>query len=828
MPDIVMTLFLVAALLIVVSLLQPLATRLSLPHSVLLAGLGIGLGILSVFPVGDVGLGPVGGLLATVGEVRITADAILYVFLPILLFQTGLTVDVRRMMDDFAPILLMAVVAVVVCTLFVGFALASVSSAGLVACLVVGAIIATTDPVAVVAIFRDLGAPRRLSILVEGESVFNDAAAIALFTVLVGILITGGEVGVAGAAFTFAKLFLGGLAAGFLAARAAAVLLRPLRNLPLAETTVTVGLAYLVFIVAEHYVQVSGIVAVVTAALVIGSTGRMRLTPESWRRLMQVWDQLGFWASTLIFIVASMLVPRFLIDIGIADAALLAVLVVAALVARAAVLWGLLPLLSAAGLAERVGHAYRLVILWGGLRGAVTLALALAVTENPLLSPETKRFVAVLATGFVLFTLLVNATTLRPVIRMLGLDRLDPVEEAVRNRAIALALANVAERIGDIARDYHLSPERTAEAVEAYEARIRLADADAGDRLTATQQIELGLIALSGREEELYLDHHAGQVISHSAMVALIATAGRLRDGVKSGGLEGYVEAAEASLRFPFGLRAAHALHRLLRLEGPLARRLADRFESLLISRLVIEELAAFTRAKLRPLLGRDTCNRLGAVLSDRRESCERALEALRLQYPDYAGALEQRFLRQAALRMEDVEYRALLSESVISQEIHADLRRRLDVEWQAVAARPPLDLGLNTADLVRRFPMFEGLPDGELAAVGGLLRPRLAYPGERLVTKGERGDAMYLISSGAVEVVLPEPVRLGRGDFFGELALLTNRRRVADVVAIGYCRLLALNGRDFRRFLKAHPEIRARIRAVADERLKRPDEAAA
>src|SRR5690606_16150546 len=110
-----------------------------------------------------------------------TAETILSIFLPVLLFQAGLTIDVRRMMDDAVPILVLAVVAVLVCSAFVGLALDAVSDVGLVACLMLGAIVATTDPVAVIGIFRDLGAPRRLSLLVEGESLFNDAAAIALF-----------------------------------------------------------------------------------------------------------------------------------------------------------------------------------------------------------------------------------------------------------------------------------------------------------------------------------------------------------------------------------------------------------------------------------------------------------------------------------------------------------------------------------------------------------------------------------------------------------------------------------------------------------------------
>jgi CPA1 family monovalent cation:H+ antiporter len=115
---------------------------------------------------------------------------------------------------------------------------------------------------------------------------------------------------------------------------------------------------------------------------------------------------------------------------------------------------------------------------------------------------------------------------------------------------------------------------------------------------------------------------------------------------------------------------------------------------------------------------------------------------------------------------------------------------------------------------------MFDELAEPVLRELCGLLRPRFAHPEERLFTAGDRGDEMYFIASGAVEVRQEDwVVRLGRGDFFGELAVLLARRRSATVTAIAYCHLLVLQGKDFRRFLKAHPDLRARIREVAEAR---------
>ena len=828
-PDLVPLILVLVGLAAVASLLVPVAQRLALPHSVLLALLGIALGALAAW----VGAGGLGGpdstsalvrTLTTVATERVTSEVFLTLFLPVLLFQTGLVMEVRRMMDDIAPILVLAIIAVLVSTFVVGLALAPIAPVGLLACLLLGAIIATTDPVAVVGIFRDVGAPRRLSILVEGESLFNDAAAIALFVVLLGALSYGGGMSVREGTWLFATGFLGGVLFGVVIAYGAAFLMRPLRGHALAETAISVALAYVSYIVADKLLGVSGVVAVVTAALVFGATGRTRVTPESWRSLTALWDHLGYWAATLVFLFASMLVPRFLQDISWTDLGLVAVTVAAAFVARALVLYGLLPLLTVTGLANRVETAYKTVILWGGLRGAVTLALALAVTEDPMLPADIQRFVAVLATGFVLFTLLINGTTLRPMIHFLGLDRLSPLDQALRDKAVSLALDNVGEKLGGIAAGYHLSPS-AVEAVNGwYDRRRSTVDAEGQGTalpLSADDRVRLGLVTLAGHEEVLYLRHFGDLTVSRRTLITLLAKAGRLRDAAKTGGSVAYRRAARDSLQFRIEYQAANWVQRRLRIDRWLAFKLADRFESLVISRMVLEELMVFIHIKLRGLLGGPVTADLKSIVQDRIDSCRAALEALTAQYPGYALALEQRFLNAAGLRFEAQEYRTLFEESVINQEVHGDLQTAVTATWRTLGRRPRLDLGLSAEALARRFDLFMDLDSATLNEVVSTLSPVLATPGEVLMVRGERGDFMYFIASGALQIDTGDrQLILGSGQFFGELAILTGRRRSATVTAIGYCQLLRLSGRDFRRFAKRHPELRNRIRVVATDRM--------
>ena len=177
-------------------------------------------------------------------------------------------------------------------------------------------------------------------------------------------------------------------------------------------------------------------------------------------------------------------------------------------------------------------------------------------------------------------------------------------------------------------------------------------------------------------------------------------------------------------------------------------------------------------------MLGAQAADSLAIVLQRRLEAIEKALAALRLQYGEFAEVMQVRYLERAALRIENSEYQRLVDEAVISREVFKDLLRDLDVRWQSANQRPPLDLKLSPTELLVRLPFFHGLDAAFLESIVPLLRPRFIVPGETIIRKGEKGREMFFLASGAVEVKLASgPRRLGSGDFFGELALLTQAR---------------------------------------------------
>jgi monovalent cation:H+ antiporter, CPA1 family len=821
MLDIAFVLIVITALLVVVGLCQPLAAYLKLPPPVLLGVVGVSLG---GFPaiMSHLGWPTQTDVFADIfTELPVSSGIFIYVFLPLLVFEAGIATDVRRMLEDAAPILLLAVVATLVTTAVIGLALWPLSGVPLVVCLLLGAVVATTDPTAVIAIFRDIGAPARLTRLVEGEALLNDAAAIALFAVLLGMIVSAREPDMGIGLSEFFVSFVGGGVLGMLAGRGLLWLIPWARDDRLAEATLTLALAYGVFIAAERLFHVSGIVAVLGAGLAISALGRSRIAPYNWSFLTDLWDQIAFWARSLIFVLASILVPRLLGDVGSHEVFLLAMLIVAAFAARILVLFGLMPPLEFFRLTQPISSAYKLAITWGGLRGALTLVLALAATENTALAPEVQRFIAALATGFVMFTLFVNGTTLRLVIALLGLNRLSPRNHVLRDRVLALAYAEVSDSVRHTAQ-YHALPQTAVEhVIEPYQAWIAAADArDDAERLPERDRLAIALVALANQERVLVLETRTDQTAAPATVQVLLGIADTLVEGARAEGRLGYRRAAETALSFPVAFRVAYFLYRYFGVQGYLAERLADRVELLLMMRLLVDRLVGFNDERLTAVFGERLAELTREIVEHRREDVSGAFDALRRQYPDYVAALEVRFLRQSALRQEMERYQALFEEGLIPQELYDDLKRGI-VGTRAAEPRPRFEIGLDTHRLIERLDILSGLNQGQLQRVAKLLRPRFTVPNERILRRGDRGDAVFFIASGAVEVRLPaQRIRLGSGEFFGEMALLSGRPRQADVVALTYCRLLVLRKADFERFLAANPDARTLINQIAQARL--------
>jgi CPA1 family monovalent cation:H+ antiporter len=815
-----MFVFGLAGLLLLVCFMPPLAGMLRLPYTLILAICGLLLGYF--FNYNDWAPPVIKQLLISLQGIEISSEVFLVVFLPVLLFETALNMDVRRMLDDIAPILLMAVVAVIFSTVLVGAGLFTFTENSLIACLLLGSIIATTDPGAVVSIFKEVGAPKRLVTIVEGESLLNDAAAIALFAILIGILTHEREWEYGLVIKDFARLFIGGALAGYLMGRIACFMFRALRGWPTAEISLTLAAAYLAYIVPEHFFGVSGVVSTVTAGLVIGSVGRTRISANTFASLSQSWQQFGFWANSLIFLFATMLIPKLFSYFTWQSLAIVGIIFVATLFARALVVFGILPVLTWA-VGTRVSTSYKTVIWWGGLRGALSLALALSVTEHDLVAPAVREFVALGVTGYVLVTLLINGVTLRPLIKLLKLDKLTPTERLLRNQAIAVATTTLQKETERIALNEQISKTARARINEVFEASINSAQATHIDQFTEAERVNIGLTILARREFEAYFNILKENNLDPKVAEYLLSHAERMEDAIKINGVEGFKKSIHNSLKYPKTFRLAIRLHNRTGVNKILARTLTNRFARLVVMSWVVRKLATFADEQIRAMIGDAAAQTLLSHTKWRADLVEENLQALRLQYPMYAEWLEEKYLGQTARSLERRRYRSMLDESLIGGEVYDDLVTQLERRWRFLDAEPSLDTELTAAQLIARVPLLSDMSDASEVLITKLLRPRLAIPHELIIGAEKSRASMYFVASGAVTVLLPDDthIELGSGEFFGELALLTDETIKFEVRSLGYTNLLELTHKDFKLLLSRDQKLRQVVDKVVDERIK-------
>ncbi len=804
----------IALLLVAVCAVQPVARRLALPETVLLAVVGIVLGGAADVLLRSSVTNVFDGAARTLLDFPIDSEAFLLIFLPILVFQGSLMIDVRRLAHEWATVLLLAIVAVVVSTAAIGFALYPFSGMPLVVCLTLGAIVANTDPSAVAAIFGEIGAASRLTRLVEGEALLNDAAAISIFGILLPALTNHAEVSAGPAIVDFVLSFGGALVVGGLLGRLTLWTTTLVGSTPAAEVTLTIALPYVAYIVCDRF-GMSGVVATAAAGLVYSAYGPSTLRPQTWRFVQELWEQLVFWAGSLVFVLASMLVPRLLIGMTRWDVVLILIAVAAGLVARTAVVFGMLPVLAATKLSPPVPTPFKATMVWGGLRGAITLALALAVAENSHVNAEVAHFIGIIATGFVLFTLFLNGTTLRHLVIKLKLDQLSPIDQALRHQVLSIGLGEVKERTRRVAGDLGFPAHAMKHVLDKLDRRIAAEqaantfDTALGDR----QRVTLALITIANQERSILLDLFRTRGISRRVMETLLRSAEAMIDGARLEGRFGYVQAVRRRLSPSWRFRFAQFIHHRLHLDAPLMYAMMERFEMLMVAHIVSLSLTRFMRRRVEPTLGTRLADIVSEVLERQQKLLEEAIGTMRLHYQGYTEALESRMLRQVALRLEGEQYDELLSESLISEELHAELFRGVEVRRHRMERRMRFNLKSGIESRIKAIPALNGVPVAVLHDLAMSVAIHFTAPNERILKRDRAVRMVYFVSAGQFETHVDEhDVHFGPGTVLGADDLLRGGKVRTSVRSLRFGHLLAMSAKEFLRLAEEYPVVRENL----------------
>ena len=781
------TVLILAGLLSVAILAAGIFRNVPIPYTVLLVVIGMLLGEgAHIWPA-----------LAPLKEFRLSPDLVFFIFLPALIFESGFNLPARQLVKDLAPVLVLAIPALVISTVVVGVGL-SFLGMELITAMLFGALISATDPVAVIALFKELGAPERLTVLVEGESLLNDATAIGVFGILLAIAIGGESLSWSNTdtiVIEFLWVFVGGGLVGAGLGFVVSELLYQLRVGVSAVLTMSLVVAYGSFILAEHTLHVSGVMAGATAAVVLSGFGMTRLRHEASHAATEFWEVIALICNSLLFLLVGLSVDMGALASAIVPAAVTVILILAA---RGAAVYTLVPITTKLFSLPHVSVSERHIMWWGGLKGGLAIAIVLSIPEHL----PGRELLLNITLAVVLFTMLVNAPTIRPLMSKLGLDRLSKEEELELRHAL-LSAQHQAEHLLTRFRVPEIISKETHEEV-----RSRTDDtfkppvSETAEQDDAQDRYVAELLAARWEVAELKSLYEQGVIPQHVYLD--IRNELQNRRDLDAETMEEHEQSIVSRLESALMklLREKNwsapllSVYQRMRLAGHLRRDIAG----ILICSRVIEMLAADDdlHREARETVGREYERRLAQHLANVGE--------IQREFPDFYRRFETRFSSEVSLTGAILHVRHALHDGELGSKAFNVIESRVRNT-------------LSKLELRETIPLFADLPEFSLRRLSSRSQSAIYLAGDTIIEYRAKGDAFYVITQGDVCVfrsVAGEEKQigtLGAGDFIGETSLLYYggakvHTRSATIRAQSFVTLLRLPRREMQTLMKKHPDV--------------------
>ena len=490
---------LIVGVMLIAALVGIAVSRLRLPYTVALVIVGLALSLVGVFQ-----------------SIALSDELILLVFLPPLLFDGAINMDLDDLLTRWRQVGVLAFVGTAISAGVIAGALTVVPGMSFSLAVVLAVMLAATDPVSVLAIFKEHGVGTGLRTLMEGESIFNDALAIVLYLITVEIAFGDETVTVADGMVEFGTEVVVGTAVGLLVGFVAHRLMSTLDD-HLVEIMLSLVTAYGAYLIADR-LHGSGVIAVVMAGLLIGNFGtRMAMSASSRVALLDFWEVLTFMANSALFLLMGLA-----FDLGElrGDTAVAALsIIVAMLLSRAVIAYGLLQVFRSSRAAP-VPASWRTAVFWGGLRGSVPVALVLGLDDPTFAGINAVTVVF----AVVMFSLIVQGLTYKPVLDRLGLtsksDEIAHYEDLLAEtvamksaRAELEAMRATGEIVPALFTDLHDDIEARSSRAEE-ELALLTADADA---VRARQVARVARRIASAQKRALSEAARSGQIGEHAA-----------------------------------------------------------------------------------------------------------------------------------------------------------------------------------------------------------------------------------------------------------------------------------------------------------------------
>jgi CPA1 family monovalent cation:H+ antiporter len=745
-------------------------------------------------------------------EFQLTPDIVLFLFLPALIFESAFNLNARQLIKDLAPVMVMAIPALLVSTAFVGVGLWLVLGIDLVLALLFGALISATDPVAVISLFKELGAPQRLTVLVEGESLLNDATAIVLFGIILGLASTGtmhlSDVG--HAVGEFFRVFLGGILIGSLIGLVLSEFLYRLRAGLNTYLVMSIVLAYASFAIAEHYLHVSGVMAVVSAAITLGVFGVSRISQSATHMVKETWDVIALVCNSLLFLLVGLSVD---VTQLFSSTNVIIIAVIFVLLARASTIYTMVPATINLFKLPQVSLGERHIMWWGGLKGGLAIAIVLSV---PIDMPG-RNLLLHMTLGVVLFSLLINAPTIRPLIHKLGIDKLTGDERAEMKHGLLQSEKHASE----ILQRLHITgllSRSTKQLIQKQASHVFASDEYEEEGAENIRHVYIS--ALRTELDELKHLYEIG-LLQHYTYMDIKNTLQRDR--------ESWLTNPEARTYQSTGgkpsifLRIENTLLKRLR-EHDWAAGLLARYQYLRLSQRLQRDIAGVLICstvikKLENDAEHPGAQReqVAAVYRGRLERRRERLNQIAVEFSEFYDRFETRLFSRVAYVAASHYVEEVHQHGEIGSKAYTGIERRLR---DALSSLPPITdpaPKLQPSDLIGAVPLLNGLSEQLLERLAKQAKAVSFLSDDVIIGEGEKGDALYIITHGLVAVYKGGDkensiAELRDGDFFGETALLGDQVRTATVKAKNQTTLLRLRRRDIMSLADNDPELKTRL----------------
>lgn len=814
--------------------------RIPVPFTALLLIIGIILGVLNRMGLfiqwGSVDVSVIHD--SFIWAAHIDPHMLFFVFLPILIFEAAFAMDLHTFKKSAANSVILAVP---------GILMAMVLSGGMVYAIDVfdiglegwanwglafmfGSVISATDPVAVVALLKELGASKKLGTLIEGESLLNDGTAIVLFMVF--FLGISGEASDTNGILEFLRVALGGVGTGLIIGFIVLRWIKGVFNDAMVEISVVVAAAYITFYIAEHFMHVSGVLALVALGLMIGGFGRSSISPQVEHFMHEFWELAGFIANCLIFLIVGFVIAERT-EFTANDFLMLLLIYVGIHVTRAIVMVTHYPFMKNAGYGLPVKDA--IVVWYGALRGAIGLALALIVAgvdsnvmaDSMGITPEhaTKikdQFLFLIA-GTVTLTLLVNATTIKLLIQKLGLLDIPPAKALMIKSSSQYMCSSAESHVQKLKADRHLRRANWSTVSEYLPKEIGLIEDMDESKLAVAKMAEHRTRILE-KEKSSYWRQFKEGMLGADAVRTLTDTVNEILD------IKGEISLSERKdleelWKPPKWLSTMQSYPIIGKItSNSFFNRLAVSYDCAVGFVKAQEDCLKLLESMYRGEGEEERPNleKIEQEINENIISGQTFIRNLRNTYPEIYRSIATRQAIRSVLNYELHTVERLKGKGRLNNSEVGRLTSDIEARMKKLMEKPPSIELPETKELVKSIPWLQDFPKGGQKLLAELCSTRIYSNGQRIAKNMTSSDGLYIIARGNALIKDGKKTieALGKGDGIGEILYLTKGSSTTTILAETPVTALYLTAGNLERVVQQYPDFEAVLWRHAQERV--------